>query len=398
VPVSLVQFAVGLSIASLALYALMMWLFAQTLRKRRATQPIDVPRAPRVTILKPLAGIDDELEANLESFARIDYPSFEILFGVASASDPAYAVASSFIAQHPRIDARLVVTDPEEATNPKVAQLACLERVASGEVFVISDSNVRVSPRYLWSLVNELADERVGMACSLFAGSGERTLGAALENLHLCASSAPGLLAMNAVTSRPLTVGKSMAVRRRDLARVGGFLSVGEVLAEDHVLGRRFLDHGYQIRTSLEAVENRNVTCSITRTMERHTRWSKIRRALLPAGFVTEPILTPVIAATVGFVLAPCKVTGAMLCFACVAQTAAALGAVRLLRGHWMSWRYLPLEVVRSYIALVCWLRAACGSRRIEWRGHAFVLKRGSAIVPVSAAAERTASRARLAA
>jgi ceramide glucosyltransferase len=395
--VSLVQIAVALTTASLALYGLMMWLFAQTLRRRRATKPIDVPRAPRVTILKPLAGIDDELEANLESFARIDYPSFDILFGVASPSDPACAVVSSFLAQHPQIDARLVVTDPEEATNPKVAQLACLERVASGEVFVISDSNVRVLPRYLWSLVNELADDRVGMVCSLFAGSGERTLGAALENLHLCASSAPGLLAMNAVIARPLTVGKSMAVRRRDLARVGGFLSVGEVLAEDHVLGRRFLDHGCEVRTVLEPVENRNVSCSIMRTIERHTRWSKIRRALLPAGFVTEPILTPIIAASAGLALAPCKLTWAMLCIASVVQTATALAAVRLLRGHWMSWRYLPLEVVRSYIALVCWLRA-CGSRRIEWRGHAFVLKRGTAIVPVSAAAERTASRARLAA
>jgi ceramide glucosyltransferase len=396
--VSLVQFAVSLTIASLTLYGLMMWLFAQTLRKRRAAKPVDVPRAPRVTIFKPLAGIDDELEANLESFARIDYPSFEILFGVASSSDPAYAVASSFLAQHPHIDARLVVTDPEEATNPKVAQLACLERVASGEVFVISDSNVRVLPRYLWSLINELAaDEHVGMACSLFAGSGEKTLGAALENLHLCASTAPGLVAMNAVTPRTLTVGKSMAVRRRDLAQVGGFLSVGEVLAEDHILGRRFLDNGFKIRTSLDAVENRNVSSSIMRTIERHTRWSKIRRALLPAGFVTEPILTPVIAATVGLLLAPCKVTGAMLGVACVAQTGAALGAVRLLRGHWMSWRYLPLEVVRSYVALVCWVRA-WGSRRIEWRGHAFVLRRGSGIVPVSAAAERTASRARLAA
>jgi hypothetical protein len=43
-----------------------------------------VDRAPRVTLFKPLAGRDDDLDANLESFARIDYPSFEILFGVAS--------------------------------------------------------------------------------------------------------------------------------------------------------------------------------------------------------------------------------------------------------------------------------------------------------------------------
>jgi ceramide glucosyltransferase len=188
-----------------------------------------------------------------------------------------------------------------------------------------------------------------------------------------------------------------MAVRRRDLARLGGFLSVGEVLAEDHALGRRFLDGGFGVRTSLDVVENRNVACSVMRTIERHTRWSKIRRALFPAGFVTEPLLTPILAASVGLLLSPGKLTAAMLGVACLAQTAIALAAVRLLRGHWLALRYLPLEIVRSYVALLCWLRA-CGSRRIEWRGHAFLLKRGTAIVPLATAAERTASRARLAA
>jgi ceramide glucosyltransferase len=393
----MVQIAVALTIASLLLYSTMMGLFALTLRKRRATEPLDVPRAPRITIFKPLAGADDDLAANLDSFARIDYPSFEILFGVASPSDPAFVAASRFVARHPRVDARVVVTDPDAAVNPKVAQLAGLERVATGEVYVISDSNVRVSPLYLWSLISELRDERVGMVTSLFAGTGEKTLGAALENLQLCASTVPGLVAMNAVTVRPLTVGKSMAVRRRDLARVGGFLSVGDVLAEDHVLGRRFLDGGFAVRTSLEVVENRNISCSMMRTIERHTRWSKIRRLLHPAGFVTEPILTPILAASIGLVLSPCEITWAMLCMACVLQTAMALVAVRLLTRSWMAWRYMPLEIVRSYVALVCWLRA-CGSRRIEWRGHAFLLKRGTAIVPVAAATERTASRARLAA
>jgi ceramide glucosyltransferase len=350
-----------------------------------------------VTIFKPLAGTDDDLEANLESFARIDYPSFEILFGVASASDPALPAARRFAARHAKLDVRIVITDPDAATNPKVAQLVGLERAATGDVYVISDSNVRVSPRYLWSLVSELADERVGMVTSLFAGTGERTLGAALENLQLCASTVPGLVAMNAVTPRTLTVGKSMAVRRRDLARLGGFLPVGEVLAEDLVLGRRFLDSGFTIRTSLDPVENRNVTGSLVRTIQRHTRWSKMRRALHPAGFVGEPVLTPILVASVGLLLAPGKVTATMLAVACVAQTASAMLAVRLLRGHWLSWRYIPLEFVRSYVALLCWLRA-CGSRRIEWRGHAFLIRKGTAIVRLAATQERSTGRARLAA
>ena len=388
----LAYMAVVLTAVSFGLYATMMTLFARAMSKGRAVvdreSPID--RAPRVTIFKPLAGIDDDLEDNLESFARIDYPSFEILFGVAGAADPALRAVRRFLKAHPRVDARIVRTDRADAVNPKVAQLVGLEREATGEVYVISDSNVRVGPRYLWSLAAELADDRVGMVTNVFVGTGERTLGAALENLQICASSAPGYAAMNTVSRRPLTVGKSMAMRRRDLARLGGFSPVGNVLAEDHVLGRRFLDAGFVVRTCMEPVENRNVACSVARTIERHTRWAKMRRSLLPIGFAMEPIMTPVIVATLGLVIAPCKVTAGALAAVWLLQTVGSLLAVRVARGRWMAFRYAPLEVVRSYLTFLCWLRA-CGSRRIEWRGHPFSLLPGSVIVPLAPDGERSA-------
>ena len=393
-----VRLAIAFDLTSLALYLAMMLLFARALMRRRTSRTMGVARAPRASIFKPLAGYDEELEANLESFAAVDYPSFEILIGVASLSDPALPAARRFVARHPSLDARIVVTDPNAAINPKVAQLVGLERAANGDLYVISDSNVRVSKGYLWSLVAELADERVGMVTSLFAGTGERTLGAALENLQLCVSSSPGLLALNAVARRsPMVVGKSMAFRRRDLALLGGFLPVGDRLAEDYVLGQRFLRAGFELRTSLDLVENRNVSCSVARTIERHTRWSKLRRSLVPAGFAAEPMVTPIVAASLGMVAAPGPVTVTLFAFACVLQTASAHLAVRLLRGQWLSWRYVPLEVLRSYVTFFCWLRA-CGSRRIEWRGHSFLLGPGSAIVPASARADRSGGRTRVAA
>ncbi|HEY6460377.1 MAG TPA: ceramide glucosyltransferase, partial [Polyangiaceae bacterium] len=79
---SLVHLAVALTAASLALYSTMMMLFARGMWSRRRRPRKVVDRAPRVTIFKPLAGRDDDLEQNLESFARIDYPSFEVLLGV----------------------------------------------------------------------------------------------------------------------------------------------------------------------------------------------------------------------------------------------------------------------------------------------------------------------------
>ncbi len=403
--------AVGLTVASVTLYTAMMLLSfravlaRRTKGERRAREVLGraAKRSPHVTILKPLSGEDDDLAENLESFARLDYPDYEILFGVTTKADPAYTVAQRFIFMHPEIEARVIVTDPEAAINPKVAQMLCLEREATGEVCIISDSNVRVRPTYVRSLVDELRDPRVGLVCSIFSGAGEKTFGAALENLHLCASCTPGLLAIDAVSTRPPTVGKSMAMRRVDLQRIGGFAAVGDVLAEDHALGRRFLDAGFAARTSLEVVENRNVDCSMRRMVERHTRWGKIRSALFPVAFVGESLLTPLNAATLGLLLAPSKITALAWGLACVLQTAWAMLAVRVIRGSWMSWRYIPLELVRTYVALFCWARA-CGSRRIEWRGNAFLLKRGTLIEPVSQRGagrepqSASAGRARLAA
>ncbi|MCL2448592.1 MAG: glycosyltransferase, partial [Polyangiaceae bacterium] len=354
--------------------------------------------APRVSIFKPLAGADDDLDANLESFARLDYPSFEILFGVADRSDPALRVARAFAARHPEVDVTLVVTDPAAALNPKVAQLVGLERRASGDIYVISDSNVRVRPGYLRSMVGELDDPRTGVVTSLFSGGGERSLGAAIENLQICASTAPGCAAMDAISRwserrsrgasggagapvRPFTVGKSMAVRRGDLARLGGFGTVGNVLAEDHVLGARLMDEGFLARLSTEIVENHNVMCSVRTMLERHTRWAKTRHSLFPYAYLFEPLLSPIVVATAGLVLAPGVLSAVLWLVACAMQVAGALIALRLLRGAPVAWYHAPLEIVRSFLAVICWTRA-CTSRRTTWRGHPFVIQRGSTIQP----------------
>ena len=260
-------------------YAVVQAAFFWTLARRRGAPPPAV--RPWVSILKPVAGAEDELRENLESFAAIDYPAFEIVFGAASPDDPAVPVVRAFLAAHPELAARLVWTTPPrgEILNPKVAQLVDLARVAKGSVLVVSDANVRVRPTYLKSLVSQLLRPGVGLVSSLIRGSGERTLGAALENAQLGATIAPAVVAAHALAGRPVTVGKSMAMRRVDLAQVGGFEAVGDVLAEDDVLGQRFHDRGYGVELSLEAVENRNVACSARRTVERHTRWARMRRA-----------------------------------------------------------------------------------------------------------------------
>ena len=174
-----------------------------------------------ISVLKPLRGIDDDLEANLASFADQDWPVFEVLLGLHDDADPAASMAHAAAARWPG-RFRVVIQGPELGMNPKVSQLAALVAAARHELLVISDSNVRVEPGYLAEIAARLEDPEVGLVTHLIAGVGERSEGALLENLHLAGGVATGIAAAKAIAGRDVVMGKSMALRREDLDAMGG--------------------------------------------------------------------------------------------------------------------------------------------------------------------------------
>ena len=96
---------------------------------------------PPVTIFKPLKGLDDGLEANLRSFFALDYPEYQLLFGVADRDDPAIPLVQRLIEEHPGRDARLIIGAPPFGLNPKVENLAAMWPHRKHETVLISDSN-----------------------------------------------------------------------------------------------------------------------------------------------------------------------------------------------------------------------------------------------------------------
>ncbi len=352
---------------SLSLHVAQIAALARVRDKARESPPCT--SAPLVSILKPLAGDDDELEANLESFLNLDYPNYELIFGIASLSDSALPVIRRILEHHPDANARLVITDRNAALNPKVAQLEGLVPHARGSVLVISDSNVHVESWYLRDGVGRLQEDNVAMVTHLFAGSGERTLGAALENLQINNVVSPGVATLAQVGPRPLTIGKSMFVWKRDIDAIGGFLVIGNYLAEDHALGGLLLARGRRVVVSPRAVANRNTTCSITRTFERHLRWAKMRRSISSAGFFIEPVLSPIVVATFAILLSPSLCTFASLVVACGAQVTSAAFATEMLRKKSIPFRFLWLELLRPWLIFACWA-LAWFSRTVVWRGN----------------------------
>src|SRR5262249_2858750 len=102
-----------------------------------------VPNCP-ISVLKPLAGIEPSLEANLRSFFEQEYPDFELLFAVRSDRDPAVSLVERLRSEYPGISSRLITTGEPSYANAKVYSLKALTAAAVHEVLVMSDSDVRV--------------------------------------------------------------------------------------------------------------------------------------------------------------------------------------------------------------------------------------------------------------
>lgn len=297
-----------LALAGLAMTTLPVVLLGQLRRKRRPfvrgprarALPASSPPAAsteaglRLSILKPLRGLDDGLEENLASFATLRGVDFEVVLSVADPADPALDAVARVRARFPGAPFVLVVGGVPEGRigNPKVERLVAAARVARGDLFLVSDSNVRVAPGDVARTVALFDDPSVGCVSNLFVGTGARDLGAVVESLHLLTFVVPGNV-LAAWSGTPCVVGKSMALPRRVHDAIGGFAAFGDVLAEDQAIGLAVREAGFRVVLSPVVVENVVERRTLARALDRQVRWGKIRYAFSKALFAGEVLLNP---------------------------------------------------------------------------------------------------------
>src|SRR4029450_11798766 len=132
--------------------------------------------APASACHKPLCGADDDLAANLASFAELPYGGeYEVILGVRSPQDPAWPLAEAPVRRWPH-RMRLVRQEGEVGLNPKVNQLVGMARAARHDLLVISDSNIRVPDGYLADIAAHLSRPGVRCVTHPIGGAGQRTL------------------------------------------------------------------------------------------------------------------------------------------------------------------------------------------------------------------------------
>ncbi len=373
------HFSLGLFAAALLGLAALAVQWALTAFHLRRAQPAP-PACPPISILKPLCGLDDDLERNLRSFLELDYPVYEIVLGVRDQHDAAFDLALALSRKHPgRV--RLVLQRGAPGVNPKVNQLVTLERAARYDLLLVSDSNARVERSYLREIAALFADERVACVTHPIVGHGEETWGSLLDNLHMSSSIGPGMIGAKLFAGQDLVVGKSMALRRADLDRLGGFRSVASILAEDYILGRRVrFELGKRVAIARSAV--RSVTCRrrLRDFWRRYARWSVIHRtALEPSTYFAQLLLFPIPLAAIATALAPSR--SACIALACVIVLKTVLDlATAQAMGHHLHVRLAPAVPLKDALLFAAWVRGMF-VRTVDWRGHLLRVEQGSRLV-----------------
>jgi ceramide glucosyltransferase len=120
------------------------------IRVRPGLMPLPPPRAaPGVSVVRPLCGLDNFCEETLQSSFELDYPSYEIIFCVARATDPAVPLVQRLIATHPEKPARLIVGDEKVSANPKLNNCVRGWDAARHDWIILADANVLMPKDYI---------------------------------------------------------------------------------------------------------------------------------------------------------------------------------------------------------------------------------------------------------
>ena len=336
---------------------------------------------PPITVLKPIYGVDKDLEANLRSLCEQDYPDYQVVMSVQRTDDPALAILRRLAAEYPS-RVTLVVKQSEPVINGKVQNLVNALAAARHEILIISDSDVRLQPGYLREIVSPLAEPDVGYVCTLYRAVAADRWYEKLELLSINADFVPGVVFSYWSSAASFCLGASVAFRRRDLELVGGMGDLGDYLVEDYELGRRLLALGKRMVLLTHAVEVLVGFPDAGRWWHHQIYWDQNTKVAHPVGFFLTILTRAVPFAVLYAIMRGLDPTGIAVLGGVLAVrlgTAAAFAGMYLRDREGLS--ALWLLPLRDLMAVASWC-IALAKRSFVWRDHRFGLTHSGRIVP----------------
>lgn len=368
-----------LAVAPLVYYLLSLYCIVDYFRAVHKLPPPDRSFAPPASILKPVRGVDSEAYENFASYCRLNYPAYELLFATVDPSDPVIPVIRRLQKDFPERQIRLVTGVEHLGENNKVNNLCRLVKDARYDLLVMTDSDTRVQPSYLWEVAAPFADPNVGAVTSFARSGGGGTLASDLSMLDMSTDSIPTALVARKLEGKvQFAFGWTMATTKKHLAEIGGWEAMVNHHSDDFELGNRIASHGHRVEFMREPVSMITPKESFKEFWAHELRWAIGLRNVRPLGYLGTgltqglpwALLASFAAGTAGWThLAVFYIAAYLL----IRLTVPAVAGVWGLRDRNIA-RKLWLVPLRDAIGAGVWLTGLV-SNKIHWRGLEYRVK-----------------------
>jgi ceramide glucosyltransferase len=330
--------------------------------------------------LKPLCGAEAGLEANLASFCNQDYPGpVQIVLGLQDPADPAASIANRLIAAFPHTDIDLTIDARLHGSNRKISNVINSISRSSGEIVVLSDSDIRVPPTYLRRITAALQAPGVGLVTCLYRGLPIAGLWSQLAAAEIDHRFLPSVLVGLRLGLAKPCFGSTIALRAETLGRIGGFAAFADQLADDYAVGTAVRRLGLKVAIPPMVIDHVCSEPSFAALARRELRWARTIRLVDPLGYaglvVTHPLPFALAAAGLGG-FSGASLAILVLVLACgflvPLQFARSLGAARV-----PVW----LAPVRDLLSFAIYL-AGFLPWAVSWRGRRYRIGPDGTLTP----------------
>jgi ceramide glucosyltransferase len=332
-----------------------------------------------VTILKPLKGADSETEACFRSHFAIDYPGYQLVFGVADRNDRAVAILEKLRCEFPKIDSQLVFCPEQLGANRKVSNLVQMLPAAKHDYLVINDADMLVRPEYLREVMAPFANEKIGFVTCVYRALPSKSLWSKIEALGICTEFMPAVLLARMIEGGVnFGLGATLACTKKALAAISGFESLLNRLADDYDLGTGIKRAGFATALSPYVAETHAPDYDLHHFWNHQIRWNRTVRDARPLGYAGLIFTFGIFWSLVAMAFARGALWSSLL-FALVLgmRYLMAIGAGGIALGDQFLVRDLWLLPLRDAMSMAVWTASYFG-RTVVWRGERFLLDKGT--------------------
>lgn len=383
--ISSVRYAI-LGIAAIPFIYYLIALFSswQFFRRNTPRKPTKDDFTPALSILKPIRGLDPDSYENFASFCRQDYPEYELLFCVGE-DDPSVPILQKLVDDFPERRIRLLFGANRKGSNDKVVKLARLVAEAQHDVVVINDSDVRVQPDYLRTVVAPLADPKVGAVTCFYVSIEDKTFAERLQTIGMFSDFYAGILVARQLDGVKFALGPTIATTRTRLNEFGGYAAITNRPADDLLVGRLIAEKGYEVELLPYTILTVADYGSMRDLLHKRLRWIVVMRHLRPWGHLGL-LLTQGLPWSLA-AIAVYPTAGVALAY--VGSYLVLRLAMTWMVGIWgltqsRLWNKLPLIPVWDAVAFLIWLTSFTRTS-IRWRDGEYYIRDGR-LVPVTPA------------